>query len=437
LPEQEKLIRAVSRWDLIALAINGLIGSAIFGLPAGVAQLTGSWSPLACLFCGVVILLVVFCFAEASSLFIGTGGPYLYARTAFGDLVGLAGGWMMWLARVTAFAANINLLVSFLGYFLPWIRNEAPRAGLLAAVILALTWINVRGVKQGAAVGDFLAAAKLIPMFAFVAVGLFAVKPKLYLGGSLPGRVQFGQAVLLYLFAFTGFEYAVIPAGEALAPRKHLPMAIITASLAACVLYSGIQIVCVGTLPGLARSQTAMADAAAQFLGLTGGRIIALTALVSILGNLSGMALISPRLTYALAEDGLLPAPLRAVHERFRTPYISIILYGIVTLGLAWSGTFVGMVRISAVARIIPYMLTCLAVPVLRRKLPGSPDHFRLRGGALIPALAVLICLWLLWQSPWKDALAAAGALAAGFAFYAGNLVWQRHFSSRARTLQL
>jgi amino acid transporter len=433
LSEQTKLIRAVGRWDLVALAINGLIGSAIFGLPAGVAQLTGAWSPLACLFCGVVILLVVLCFAEASSLFVGTGGPYLYARTAFGDLIGLAGGWMMWLARVTAFAANVNLLVSFLGYLLPWIREAAPRAVLLAAIVSTLTWINIRGVKQGAAVGDFLAAAKLIPMFAFVGIGLFAIKPQLYTGGAIPGRAEFGQAVLLYLFAFTGFEYAVIPAGEALAPRKHLPMAILTASLVACVLYTGIQIVCVGTLPGLAQSQTAMADAAARFLGSAGGQIIALTAVISILGNLSGMALISPRLTYALAEDGLLPVPLRAVHSRYHTPYVSILLYGVVTLGMALSGTFVGMVRVSAVARIVPYALTCLAVPVLRKKFSGDPDHFRLRGGMLIPALAVLICLWLLWQSQWKDALAAACALAAGVLFYAGNLIWLRWFNSGAR----
>lgn len=431
MPEPTKLIRAVGRWDLIALAINGLIGSAIFGLPAGVAQLAGAWSPVACLFCGIVILLVVLCFAEASSLFASTGGPYLYARTAFGDLVGLAGGWMMWLARVTAFAANVNLLVSFLGYFVPWIREEAPRAILLTAIVVTLSWINIRGVKQGAAVGDFLAAAKLIPMFAFVAIGLFSIKPQLVLGGTLPGRAEFGQAVLLYLFAFTGFEYAVIPAGEALAPRKHLPMAILTASLVACVLYTGIQFVCLGTLPGLAQSQTAMADAAARFMGSIGGRIIALTALVSILGNLSGMALISPRLTYALAEDGLLPAPLRAVNSRFHTPHVSILFYGIITLGLALSGTFVGMVRISAVARIIPYALTCLAVPVLRKKFSADPDCFRLRGGMLIPALAVLVCLWLLWQSPWKDALAAVGALAAGILIYGGNRIWLRGTATR------
>lgn len=428
--EETRLIRAVGRWDLTALAINGLIGSAIFGLPASVAHLTGPWSPLACLFCGLILLLVVFCFAEASSLFVGTGGPYLYAREAFGDLFGMAGGWMMWLARVTAFAANANLFVSFAGYFIPGLRLGIPRAGVLTALVTILTWINIRGVKQGALLGDILAAAKLIPMFGFVAIGLFAVKPELFQGSAMPGRAEFGQAVLLYLFAFTGFEYAAIPAGEAVSPRKHLPAAMLTASFTACALFTGIQAVCVGTLPELSRSQTAMADAAARFLGSAGGRIIALTAVVSILGNLSGMALISPRLTYALAKDGLLPSGLSAVHARYRTPHISILLYGLVTLGMALSGTFVGMVRISAVARIVPYALTCLAVPVLRRRYPAEAERFRLRGGLVIPASACLVCLWLLWQSPWRDALAAAGALAAGLLLYAGNRAWLRKSSS-------
>jgi len=426
LAEDAKLIRAVGRWDLTALAINGLIGSAIFGLPAGVAQLTGPWSPLACLFCGLILLLIVLCFAEVSSLFAGTGGPYLYARESFGDLLGFAGGWMMWLARVTAFAANSNLFVSFAGYFFPWIRQDVPRAAALVLLVAALTWINIRGVKQGALVGDILAAAKLIPMFAFVAIGVFAIKPQLYAAGSLPGRAEFGRAVLLYLFAFTGFEYAAIPAGEAVSPKRHLPWAMLTASLAACVLYTGIQTVCVGTLPGLAQSQTAMADAAAQFMGSIGGRIIAFTAIVSILGNLSGMALISPRLTYALAEDGLLPSGLGALHTRYRTPYISILVYGGVTLAMALSGTFVQMVRISAVARIVPYALTCLAVPALRKKYPQDAERFRLRGGWLIPILACALCLWLLGQSPWQDALAAAAALTAGMLLYAATRSWRR-----------
>jgi amino acid transporter len=413
--KQPALIRTVGRWDLTALAVNGVIGSSMFGLPAGVAALVGPWGPVACLLCGIFILLIVLCFAEASSLFTGTGGPYLYAKEAFGKRTALAAGWMMWLARVTAFAANANLLVSFMAYFLPAAGSGIPRALLMAAVVAFLAWLNLRGVSQGALAGDVLAALKMVPLAAFVVAGLFAVRADLLLSGPRPEFSGFGEAILLYVFAFTGFEFAAIPAGEALAPKRHLPAAMLTALFTACILYTGIQTVCQGTLPGLADSRTAMADAARTFIGPIGGSIIAVTAILSIMGNLSGMALVAPRLTFALAQDGLLPGALARVHRRHRTPHVSIFIFAASALLLAWTGTFVGMVRVSAVARIVPYVLTCLAVPVLRRKRREEPDRFRLRAGMLIPGVALLLCLGLLTQSPPADLLAAAAALAAGY----------------------
>jgi basic amino acid/polyamine antiporter, APA family len=415
------LIRAAGRWDLTALAINGLIGSAIFGLPAGVAQLAGSSGVLACLLCGGIVSLIVLCFSEASSLFAGTGGPYLYAREAFGRSLGFTGGWMMYLARVSAFAANINLLVSYLGYFQPSFRQTLPRMATMVIVTSLFCGINIRGIRQGALVGDLLAAAKMLPLLAFVAAGLYTLDLSLLKSADALPHTDFGQAVLLYVFAFTGFEYAAIPAGEALHPRKHLPFAMLTALGTACILYAGIQVVCQGQLPQLARSQTAMADAAGIFLGPFGGSLIAATAIVSILGNLSAMVLISPRLTFALAEDRLLPAKAAKLHPKYSTPHISILLYGALTLGLALSGTFVGLVRISAVARVIPYALTCLAVPRLRVLFPDAPDRFRLIGGGVIPVMAAVLCGWLLWQSRPGDILAAVAALFLGYAIWAGT----------------
>jgi amino acid transporter len=376
--------------------------------------------------CAGIVLLIVLCFAELSSLFSGTGGPYLYARDAFGNTTALVAGWMMWLARVTAYAANSNLMVSFVAYFFPALKEPIPRAIFLTATSVFLAWVNIRGVRQSAYVGDILAAVKLVPMLAFVAIGMFFIDSRLIDFGPTPTSGDFGQAVLLYIFAFTGFEFAAIPAGEAVAPKKHLPLAMLSALGIAAILYTGIQFVCLGTLPGLERSQTAMADAGERFLGPVGGQIIAITALASISGNLSAMALVAPRLTYALGRDGLLPRGLATVHSRYHTPYVSIVVFAIITLVLALSGTFVGMVRISSVARIITYMLACLAVPVLRRKHREDPDRFRLRGGYAIPALAIVLCLWLLGQSQRRDALTAAAALAAGFVLYGGTLLWRR-----------
>ncbi len=424
--QDKNLVRAVGRWDLIALAINGVVGTAIFGLPASIAALTGPWSPLACLVSGGFVMLIVLCFAEAATLFVGTGGPYLYAREAFGNTLGLAGGWMMWLARATAFAANSNLMVSFVAYFVPQCSRGLPRAALLVGITGVLTSVNYCGVRRGALLGDVLAIAKLVPIVAFVVIGMFFVRPELFKGGFPVSQAAFSQAVLLYGYAYSGFEFAAIPAGEAKTPKRDLPVAMVAALLIAAALYSGIQFVCVGTLPGLATSQTAVADASAQFMGPIGGMFIALAALVSISGNLSALTLVAPRLTYALASDGLLPSWLAAVHSRYRTPHTSILLFAGLTLALALSGSFVTMLRISAVARIVPYALTCLAVPVLRRKYPEERERFRLKGGPVIPVLAVVLCIWLLTQSPAGDLLAAGAALALGFLFYGATLLWRR-----------
>lgn len=424
--EQTKLIRAVGRWDLIALAINGVVGTAIFGLPASVAALAGAWSPLACLLSGAIVLLIVLCFAEAATLFSGTGGPYLYAREAFGEPVGLAAGWMMWLARVTAFAANSNLMVSFVAYFIPACARGVPRVALLLGATAFLAWINYRGIRQGAVLGDILATAKLLPLVVFVAMGIFFIDPKLLYAGGAPSTTGIGQAALLYLFAYSGFEFAAIPAGEAKSPQRDLPIAMISSVLVAAALYSGIQLVCSGTLPNLARSQTAVADASAVFMGPLAGTIVALAALSSISGNLSAITLVAPRLTYALADHGLFPSPLSALHRMHRTPYVSILLFSGLAFLLASGGSFVGMLRISAVARTIPYGLTCLAIPFLRKKYTRDAGLFRLRGGPAIPILAVLLCFWLVSQSPARDLVSAAIALGAGYALYGGTLLARR-----------
>jgi amino acid transporter len=321
----------------------------------------------------------------------------------------------MWLARLTAFGANANLFIAYLGYLSPGLRQPVPRAAILVAVSLLLVGANIRGIREGALVGDVLAAAKLVPMFLFVAIGLAAVDHDLLVPAEPPDYGRFLQAILLQVYAFTGFEFATIPAGEAVAPRRHLPGAMLGAVLLAAFLYTGIQVVCVGTLPDLARSQTAMADAAARFMGGAAGRFMAVAALTSIAGNLSGIYLVSPRLTYALAADGLLPAALAVTHPRYRTPWLSIVLFALLGLGLALGGTFVGLVRISVVARVGAYLLACLAVPVLRRKVPDEPYRFRIPGGAALPLAGALLCVGLLARSDGLDLVAGAAALAAGF----------------------
>ena len=218
---EEGLLRGIRKWDLVAVAINGIIGAGIFGLPAKTYSLIGSYSLIAFVACAFVVLLIILCFAEVSSRFDETGGPYTYARAAFGPTIAFEVGWLSWLARLTAFAANCNLMVSYLAYFWPAANNAVPRAIMIVLVVLVLTAVNVIGVRQAAIASDLFTIGKLLPMLAFVAVGLFFLNPHAFALGARPATGAFSQSVLLLLYAFTGFEMATIPAAR-FAIRKSI-----------------------------------------------------------------------------------------------------------------------------------------------------------------------------------------------------------------------
>src|SRR5687767_5867303 len=146
----EGLVRGIRRWDLVAIVINAIIGAGIFGLPSRVYALIGSYSIIAFVACALVVALIILCFAEVGSRFDATGGPYLYAREAFGSTVGFEVGWLIWLARVTAFAANCNLLINYLSYF--WTGATTPlwRTTIIVTTVAALAFTNFVGVRQSA-----------------------------------------------------------------------------------------------------------------------------------------------------------------------------------------------------------------------------------------------------------------------------------------------
>ena len=281
------LIRGIRRWDLVAIAINGIIGGGIFGLPAPVFKLIGSYSLIAFAVCAVVVTLIILCFAEVGSRFEETGGPYLYAREAFGPTVGFEIGWLIWLARLTAFAANCNLLVAYIGYFFPAATGTVWRASIIILVVTVLMIINIMGIRQAAIVSNLFTVGKLIPLIIFVTAGLFFLNPQAFALGTRPTTGAFSQSVLLLIYAFTGFEMATIPAGEVRDPKRNLPHALLIAIAVVASLYILIQLVCVGTLPGLAQSQRPLADAGTVFMGAAGGAIISGGASNSITGNLN------------------------------------------------------------------------------------------------------------------------------------------------------
>lgn len=411
------LIRGIRRWDLVAIAINGIIGAGIFGLPSKVFTLIGSYSLIAFVVCAVVVTLIVLCFAEVGSRFDETGGPYLYAREAFGPAVGFEIGWLIWLARLTAFAANVNLLVAYLGYFLPAATDPFWRASIITIVVAVLATINLIGVRQAAIVSNAFTVGKLIPIIIFIAVGLFFLNPPAFALGARPTTGAFSQSVLLLIYAFTGFEMAAIPAGEVRDPKRNLPHALLIAIGVVALLYILIQVVCVGTLPELAQSEKPLADAGMRFMGGAGAAIISAGAIISITGNLNILVLSGSRVPFAMAEQKQLPSLIGKVHRRFSTPYISILITAGIMLLFALQTSFVKALTISAIARLVTYGATCLSLPVFRRRSDAPPAAFRLRGGTVIAVLSLILAAWLL-TSARKEALAAAIAAAVGLSIY-------------------
>ncbi len=408
------LSRVLGRWDLTAIGVNQVIGSGVFVLPASVALLVGAGaSPWVWVVAGIVNALIVLCFAEAGARFRGVGGPYLYARAAFCSLTGFEIAWMIWLTRVSGQAALANALALYLGYLVPGARVGWGRTLVLVATIAVLAGINWRGVRYGSWTVNIFTLAKLVPLSAFVLIGFFFIDWSNFSSFLEPQMSGFGEGVLLLMFAFGGYELVTIPAGEARTPRRDVPKALLMTIAIVCGLYILIQVVAVGTLPGLGETQTPLADAAAGFMGPLAGTLMAMGGLVSIAGANAGTMLAGPRVTFALAEGGQLPQVLAHIHRRFRSPDNSIFLYAAVSLALALSGSFVQLAAVSAVARLIFYAATCAAVLSLRRRDEDRTPAV-IPWGPVIPLAALAGSLIVIAGADQVSLLAGAAALIAG-----------------------
>jgi amino acid transporter len=412
------LRRVVSRWQIVGLALNDVIGSGVYLLPAAAAAMLGPASLWAVPVAGFAVLLVVLCFAEAATHFDEPGSAYLYAKTAFGDLAGLEVGWMTWLARVASIASLSVGFAEALGYLWPALDGGWPRALVIASPIVGLSLINIVGVRSAVNAAVFLVVSKLVPLFVFVGVGLFHAKWSV-VTNQPPGDGRLGAAALLLLFAFAGFENTSAAAGEFRKPRHDIPFALLLHIAVITLLYVAVQWVALGTLPGLATSKTPLADAANLFLGPAAGLLLTIGAAMSILGTNSNTVLNGPRYLLALSRDGYGPEFLGRIHPRFRTPANAVVFQALIALPLALTGSFVALAELSVVARLVTYLGTTAAIPVLRRTLDETPGAFRIPGGALVPVAASLVTLGLAASAQTSNLIAAAVALVVGAVIHA------------------
>jgi APA family basic amino acid/polyamine antiporter len=393
-PDRPGLVRAIGRWDFTALVVNGVIGSGIFGLPAVLAGLTGAWSPLAYLLAGVGMLAIVLCHAEVASRFTEAGGPYLYAREAFGVFVGVQAGWLTFCIRVTSMGANLNIFADYLAQILREAGQGRGRVLTLLAVTAVVALLNVIGVRTGARTVDVFVVAKILPLLLLVILALPRFSSEVVATQNV-AAADWTQAILLLVFAYGGFEAALIPAGEVKDPRRDSAFALLVGMGVVAAVYMLVQVAVLGVLPHAARHPAPVAAAYGVLLGPAGVTLGSLAAMVSTYGWTAGSALNSPRILYSMADRGELPAVFARIHPRFRTPHVAILAYCGVGLAFAAYGSFAANATLAAIVRLVTYGLAAASLFVFRRRA-ATPAGFHLPLASVVVPAAIAFCLWLL-----------------------------------------
>ncbi|MEY3563948.1 MAG: hypothetical protein RJA23_118 [Bacteroidota bacterium] len=407
---EEKLPRNLGLWGIWMLVVNGLIGAGIFGLPSGAAALAGEYSVLVYAFCALLILPIILCFAELGSYFRGTGGPIRYGTLAFGPFVGFQGGWLYYLARLISFSANTVLLTDSIAYFIEGAGTGTGRIISLAIICIGLSVINVLGSVESIRSMTLFTVIKfavliLLPLGGFILLGSEVIPS---FESPIPPSGDLGAAALLLIYAFVGFEGAVVPAGEAKRPERDMPLGLLLGLAVVAVLYMLIQLVSQAAVPDLANSKTPLLDVSASLFGPVGAILLMVGVAASVLANLISSMFSATRVTYALSLEKSLPRWFGEVHTRYLTPANSVIFFGVAAFLLAAFGSFTVLAAMTVLSRLFLYGMSCAAIPKLRPQFRGE-GRFILKGGYAIPVLGIAACVWLMLQvserSIWMTAI--------------------------------
>jgi amino acid transporter len=388
--------------SIILLGLNGVIGSGVFLLPGNAYALVGSQSIWVYLFDTLLVSAIALCFAEVGGMFDKTGGAYLYSKEAFGEFVGFEVGIMKWAVGIIAWASMAVGFATALGAFWPAAATGTLKNIIAVTILVVLGIINILGIKIAKYLNNIVTIGKLIPLIFFVAVGIFFIKGGNFTSVKPITSNNFGNAVILVFYAFTGFEALAIAAGDMENPKKNVPIAIIVTIAVASIIYILAQVVSIGTLgASLGKSTAPIADATNVFVGGFGKTFVTLATLVSIGGINIAASFNTPRSGVALAEYGILPKTV-SKENRFGSPSVAIIISVLIAIPLVISGSFVQLAVISVVSRFVQYIPTCLSVIVLRKR-KDLETSFRVPFGYVLPIVAVLVSIWLLYNTWLQD----------------------------------
>lgn len=412
------LKREIGKIGIATIAMNGIVGSGIFALPAIAIAKAGAFSPWLFLLCGVLILTVALTLARNASFFETTGGPIVYTTQAFGRFVGFQTGLLIYVSRVAAIAASANLLVSYAAPIWEPLSSGMPRTIAVAAYIAFATILNAVGVRAGMAVLYLISILKLAPLMLLILVGVPDIEWQAVAGANMVSSETLGSTMLVLMYAFIGFEFSLINAGETRDARSTIPRTLVKTVFGVATAYALIQLVAVSVGPDLGSSETPLVELAKRLMGPGGALLLSLGVVFSIGGGSLTSLLTAPRLTYALSRDGTLPTWFGVVNERTHVPVNSILFCGAFSIALAVSQQFIWLATLSTIIRLITYGLCIAALPVIERKLPTQPGQFRIPGGLLIPGVAFVLTLWLLTHSTLQSVLITCGVVTAGSAVF-------------------
>ena len=407
--------------SIILLGVNAIIGTGIFLLPGKAAALVGVNSLWVIVFDALLVMSIALCFAEMGGMFNKNGGPYVYAKEAFGNFVGFEVGFMKWAIATIAWSAMAVGFATALGAVWEPASTEMGKNIIATLIIVVLGIMNIMGVKISKIINNIVTIGKLLPLIFFILVGIFYVKGVNFAPmESVPDMTQasFGAAALIIFYAFTGFESIAVAAEDMEKPERNVPKAIILVLTLVSIVYILIQAICIGIMgDALVTSKTPVADAAFVFMGPLAKAIVTAGTLISIGGINVASSFLAPRSGVAMADDGLIP---KVVSKRNKkdAPYVAIIVTVVFAVVLSWTRSFEKLAAISVVSRFAQYLPTCLAVLVFRSKRPDMARTFRVPLGPVIPVLAVVVSIWLITQSSLEKVFWGLGGLVVGAVLY-------------------
>jgi APA family basic amino acid/polyamine antiporter len=415
-----QLMRVLRRRDLVGILLNAMIGAGMLAAPAKVYALAGDWSFLVLAAAAIILIPLVLCFADLGSRFSGTGGAYLYARAGLPPSLAFAVGWLLWLSQALSVATLANLLVTYLGGFFPALEAGWGRISVLIVLGIVLTSIVLAGIRQSAGASNLLIVIKVTFVVAFLAAGVAFVQPeRLAIARPPPDLATFAQAILVYLFAYSGFERGAVVAGEARDPQHDVPLALLGSAVIVTLAYAAVMLVCVGVLAEPAATDRPLAEAGRQLYGQAGAVLVSAGAIAVIVGTILVITISMPRMLMSLAEHGQLPASLGRVHATWRTPYVAILVSSSLAFGFAIASDLISALTFATATRLLGYILCCIALWRLSRRPDAPPAMFNLPARGVVALATAALFTGVLLIGATKELPSLAGVLVIGFALMA------------------